>query len=233
MAQKYIPMFRLVIFLLLSFCFIEQNYAQPVQQINKTDIDLTKDLVKSYMLYFKDYDPLAPISHRKARFNHIVDQENPNLSKSDRERAFKIVDAYIRADKGLPVDYKISDKDKKSMEELLGDAQQKQADGMKTMKGEVYRIKNMSYSEYKNFVSQNGQIPYKESDIQKSYNKLHQNDGKQVKVTADKPQPMNYIQAIDILRNPKKHSYDEFSKAMRFIKPEISDEDIKKAWEKR
>jgi hypothetical protein len=83
------------------------------QQAQKSDISVTKDLINAYMDYFKDYDPLAPESVRKARFNKIVDKENPNLSAADRQRAFKIIDTYIRADKGYPVDYQIAEKEKK------------------------------------------------------------------------------------------------------------------------
>jgi hypothetical protein len=90
----------------------------------------------------------------------------------------------------------------------------------------------MSYAEYKAFVTQNGQIPLPESDIQKAYNALHKNDGKQVKISPQTIQPMNYVQAIDILRNPKKYTYKEFSAALHFIKPEVTEVEIKKAWKK-
>jgi len=202
------------------------------QQPQESDMPVTKDLINAYRDYFKDYDPLAPESVRKARFNKIVDKENPNLSEADRQRAFKIVDAYIRADKGYPVDYQIPEKDKKEIENMLNDAEQKKATGMDAMLGETERFKNMSYSEYKAFVTQNGQIPLSESDIQNAYNKLHKNDGRQVKISPQSTQPMNYVQAIDILRNPKKHTYSEFNAAMRFIKPEVTEAEIKEAWKK-
>jgi len=202
------------------------------QQAQKTDISITKDLINVYMDYFKDYDPLAPESVRKARFNKIIDKENLNLSAADRQRVFKIVDAYIRADKGYPVDYQIPEKDKKEIEKMHKDAEQKKASGMDAMLGEAERYKNMSYSEYKAFVTQNGQIPLPESDIQNAYNQLHKDDGKQVQVSKQSTQPMNYVQAVDILRNPKKHTYSEFSAAMRFIKPEVTEAEIKEAWKK-
>jgi len=204
----------------------------PAQQPQKSDMSVTKDLINAYMDYFKDYDPLAPESVRKARFNKIVDKENPNLSAADRQHAFKIVDAYIRADKGYPVDYQIPEKDKKELEKMRNDAEQKKASGIDAMQGEVGRIKSMSYSEYKAFITQNGQIPLPESDIQKAYNVLHKNDGNQVKLSLQASQSMNYVQAIDILRNPKKHTYSEFSTAMHFIKPEVTEAEIKEAWKK-
>ena len=217
-----------VIVLIISLIFGVATAQQP----QKSDMSATKDLINAYMDYFKDYDPLAPESVRKARFNKIVDKENPNLSAADRQRAFKIVDTYIRADKGYPVDYQIPEKDKKELEKMLNDAEQKKASGMDAMQGEVGRIKNMSYGEYKAYVTQNGEIPLPESDIQKAYNALHKNDGKQVPVSPQSTQPMNYVQAIDILRNPKKHTYSEFSAAMHFIKPEVTEAEIKEAWKK-
>jgi hypothetical protein len=213
--------------LLISLIFGVVSAQQP----QKSDLKLTQDLINSYMIYFKSYETLPSEVERKAKFNDIIDKENPSLSKTDRERAFKIVDSYIRADKGELLDFNLSDADKATIQNIISEAQQKEAMGMQGMQTEVNRIQNMTYSEYKAFVTQNGQIPLNESDIQKAYNKLHENDGKQIKVSKDQPQHMNYVQAMDILRNPK--NYNEFSKAMRFINPSISEEDIEQAWQNR
>ena len=88
---------------------------------------------------------------------------------------------------------------------------------MQAMMGEVSRIQNMSYSEYKNFVTQNGQIPLKEVDIKKAYNQMHKNDGKAVTITAQdmqKAKQLTVVEAVDIIQNPNKHSYNEFKAAL-------------------
>ncbi len=218
------------IIILFSLLFIGQIQAQ--QPINQDNL---QDVLSAYMDYFKGYDPLAPEATRKARFNKVVDKENPNLSQADRERAFKIVDAYIRADKGLDTEYKISDKDKQLIKEMLDDAEKQKQKGMQAMMGEVNRIQNMSYEDYKNFVTQNGQLPLKEAEIKKAYNQMHKNDGKAVSITpvdAQKSKQLNQMEAIDILREPNKHTFGEFKAAMKLLKPEMSDEDIQKNWQK-
>ena len=192
-------------------------------------------ILKAYEDYFKEYEALAPISVRKARFNDIVNKENPNLSKSDRDKAFSIVDAYIRADKGLPIETKISEQDQKEIENMLAESNRKKEEGMSAMLSEVNRYKQMTYSEYKAFVTQNGQIALPEKEIRKAYNNLHKEDGKQVSVTGNykKTKVQNQMEAIDILRHPEKHTYSEFQSAFLFLKPDTPETEIRKAWENK
>ncbi len=187
------------------------------------------------MDYFKEYDPLAPEPVRKVKFNKIVDKQNSHLSQADREKAFKIVDAYIRADKGLNTDYKISEKDKQLISNLFASAEKQKEQGMQAMMSEVARYKNMSYSEFKNFITRNGQIPVKEADIKNTYNQMHKTDSKSVTVTAQdkqKTKQLTIIEAVDILQNPNKYNYTEFKAAMKLVQLNVSDEDIQKAWQK-
>ncbi len=217
--------------IIFSLIFLAKVQAQQ-SQINQNNLQA---IIKAYIDYFDEYDPLAPEAVRKAKFNKVVNKENPDLSKADREKAFKIVDAYFRADQGLDPGYRISDEDKKLIQNMLKDAEKQKQKGMQAMMNEVSRYKNMSYEEYKNFVTQNGQIPYKEEDIKKAYNQMHKNDGKAVTLTpadTQKSKQLNQMEAIDILREPKKHGFDEFKAAMKLLQPGISDEDIQKSWNK-
>ena len=219
------------ILILFTLLFLGQIQAQQ-PQINQNNV---QDIVRAYIDYFDEYDPLAPEAVRKAKFNKVVNKENPNLSKANREKAFKIVDAYIRADKGLDPGIRISDQDKQMIQNMLNDARQQKDKGMQAMIGEVNRIQNMSYSEYKNFVTQNGQVPLKEIDIKKAYNQMHKNDGKAVAITEQdkqKAKQLTIVEAVDIIQNPDKHSYNEFKAAMKLIQPNVSDKDIQKTWKK-
>jgi len=216
--------------ILISLLLAVQISAQ--QKIGQ---DNFQDIFSAYMDYFKDYDPLAPEPVRKAKFNKIINKENPNLSQADRDKAFKIVDAYIRADQGLDPGIRISDEDKQFIKNMFADAQKQKEEGMQAMMGEVNRIQNMSYSDYKDFVTQNGQLPVKEIDVKKAYNQMHKTDGKAVAITAEdkqKSKQLTIVEAYDILQKPNKHSYNEFKAAMKLLKPDISDEDIQKIWKK-
>ena len=218
------------IFILFSLLILGQIQAQQ-----PTDQDKAKDIFAAYMDYFKEYDPVAPEPVRKAKFNKIINKENPHLSQADRDKAFKIVDTYIRADQGLDTGIRISDEDKQFIKNMFADAQKQKEKGMQAMMGEVTRYQNMSYSEFKGFITQNGQIPVKEADIKKAYNQMHKNDGKAVTITPkdkEKSKQLNQIEAIDILREPKKHTFTEFKAAMKLLKPEVSDDDIQSEWKK-
>ena len=214
--------------LILSLLILGKTQAQ--QTIDKANF---QDVVHAYMDYFQGYDPLAPESVRKARFNAIVNKENPNLSQTDRERAFKIVDAYIRADKGLDSDFKISDEDKQLIENMWSDAERQKQKGVRAMNEEINRYKSMSYNGYKAFITQNGSLGLPENEIQKAYNAMHKTDGKQVSITQKNTLKLDMVQAIDILREANKHTYQEFKAAMLVIKPDISEEEIQKAWSNR
>ncbi len=218
-----------VLFFIFIGLLMQISFAQQPQEVDKQNF---KDVVQAYMDYFQEYDPLAPESVRKAKFNEIVNKENPNLSLSDREKAYTIVDAYIRADKGLETTIEISDDDQKFIENLLTDAENQKQAGMQAMISEVNRYKNMSYAEYKASVTQNGQIPLPESEVQKAFNVMHKEDGKQVQVTTDSPK-MDIVQAIDIINKPATHTFSEFRAAMLFINKDIPDDEIKKAWAKK
>jgi len=221
-----------VILLILIGISINMSLAQQPSSILETNLG---EMLKAYEDYFKEYDPLAPISVRRTRFNDIVNKENPNLSKSDREKAFSIVDAYIRADKGLPVETKISEQDQKEIENMLAEAKEKKEVGVKAMMGEVNRYKKMSYSEYKTFITQNGQILLDEIEIRKAYNAMHKNDGKQVPINGNfkKTKVQNQMEAVDILQHPEKHTYAEFRSAILFLKPDIPETEIRKIWESK
>jgi len=222
-----------VILLILIGISINMSLAQQPSSVHKISHG---EMLKAYEDYFKDYDPLAPEPVRKAKFNKIVDKQNPNLSQADRERAFKIVDTYIRADQGLDAGINISDKDKQLIKNMLTDAEKQKEKAMQAMMGEAARYKKMSYAEFKNFITQNGQIPYKEAELKKAYNQIHKNDGKAITITAkdkQKSKQLNQMEAVDILREPGKHSFEEFKAAMKLLKPGISDEKIHKYWQKK
>ncbi len=216
----------IVAFLFLMYSGFAQD---PVRQEN------LQDIIRAYMEYFDEYDPMAPEQIRKAQFNKVIDQENPDLSPEDRQKAFKIVDAYIRADKGLDPGLEISEEDRQTIKELWEDAEKKKETGIQAMLGEVARYQNMSYDEFKQFITQNGQIPYHEADLKKAYNEMHRNDGKQVEITPEDMQEkhqMNELEAVDVIREPDKHTYDEFRTAMKVLKPGLSEEEIQQYWQK-
>jgi len=219
-------LFTLIIVILFSAGMLGQN--------NTTlNHEQTMLVAKKLMKYYNQYENGAPIALKKAKFNEYVDEVNPNLSPEDRKKSFAIVDAYISASKGKKIDLNLTPEQEQELSKMLAEAQQKEQEGMQAMLVKVQEIKNMSYAEYKKFVTHNGQITLPESDIQKAYNQMHKNDGKQVKLTKKKSKIDNPVMAIDIVQHPEKHNYQEFKAAMKFLKPDISQEEIQKIWNKQ
>ena len=186
---------------------------------------------KKLMEFDEQFDNGAPESLKKAKFDEFVDELNPELSKEDRKKAYDVVNWYIKASKGQKADIPLNEGQQKQIEQMLKDTEQQKQSGMQALHTKVQELKNMSYSEYKNYVTDNGNIYLPEDEIQKAYNQMHKNDGRQVQVTpVDKTKIDNPVIAMDIVQHPEKHSYSEFKTALKFLDPDISEDDIKKAW---
>jgi len=186
---------------------------------------------KKLIDFDEQFDNGAPESLKKAKFNEFVNQLYPEMSGKDREKAYSVVNWYIKASKGQKIDISLSEEQQKQIEQMLKEAEQKQLEGLQAMYGKVAEIKKMSYAEFKNYVTNNGETYLPENEIQKAYNQIHKSDGKQVKVTpVNKTKIDNPVMAIDIIQNKDKHTYQEYKAAFKLLKPDMSDEDIKKAW---
>ncbi len=202
---------------------------------NELTQEQTMLAIKKLIELDEQYDKGAPESVKKAKFNEYVDQLNPSLSQTERNKAYAVVNAYISGSKGQKTDISLSEKQSEEIRQMLQNATQKKDAGMQVLGAKMAELKAMSYAEYKDYVTQNGQIPLPETDIQKSYNQLHKEDDKQVKVTSEKPSNKidNPIIAMDIIQNPDKHTYQEFRVAIKFLKPDISDEQVNKLWQQK
>ena len=218
----------ILIFLLQAGIVIAQNNDH---QLSNEQAMLA---AKKLMEFDEQFDNGAPESLKKAKFDEFVDELNPELSKEDRKKAYDVVNWYIKASKGQKTDISLTDEQQKQIEQMLNETEQKKQAGMQALNAKMQDLKSMSYSEFKAYVTQDTELPMPESDIQKAYNQLHKDDGKQVTVTpADNTKIDNPVTAIDIVNNPEKHSYSEFRAALKFLDPNLSDEEIKKAWNKK
>jgi len=215
----------ILIFLLSAGIITAQNNDKPLS--NEQALSAAKKLME----FDEQFDNGAPESLKKAKFNEFVDEVNPELSEEDRKKAYDVVNWYIKASKGQKTDIQLNEEQQKQLEQMLNETEQKKEAGMQVLNAKMQELKNMSYSEYKNYVTQNGEIYLPENEIQKAYNQLHKDDGKQVKLTpVNKTKIDNPMTAIDIIEHPEKHTYNEFRSAMKFLDPDINEEDIKKVW---
>jgi len=90
----------------------------------------------------------------------------------------------------------------------------------------------MSYPEFESTVIKI-QPNASKREIKETYNKMHNNDGKQVAITAadDEMTPQQQmLWAIETIQNPK--NYDEFVKAAKILDPKIPESKLRGGWEK-
>ncbi len=93
-------------------------------------------------------------------------------------------------------------------------------------------LKNMPYPEFEAKVMKL-QPNLSKREIKEAYNKMHLNDGKQVKITeADNvlTPEQQMLWAIKAIEQPK--SYEEFEKAAKILNPKISEEKLRQGWDK-
>ncbi len=219
-----------VLMIFLSFGVI--NAQNENSQLNYNEVT---EIVKILIDFDEQFDNGAPESLKKAKFDEFVDKLHPEMIKADRKKAYSIVNWYIKASKGQRTEIPLSDEQVQEVEQMLHDTENKKQMGMEAMLGKLHEVQNMSYGEYKNYVTNNGDIYLPEAEIQKAYNKMHKNDGRQVKVTEKKESTKidNPIIAISIIDNPDKHTYQEFRAAILYLDANVPEEKIKQAWKEK
>ncbi len=211
----------LCIFLLLS-----------VQRTNAQQLDSLQNQVMKLMKFYDSYKDGSPESLKKANYNDAVDEiSGGTATQSDKDAAYKIIDAYIKGDKALEQNSEHDGNDN-NFDEAVGNMDEVK-EALRIMEEQQTRFMNMSYSEFESTILGANPVADKK-EIKKAYNAMHKNDGKQVAIT-DADNEMTELQkqmwAIETLNNPK--NYEEACKAMKILKPEITESEMKAAWAKR
>lgn len=225
--------------------------AQDVPQIPSAgSIDSLKTTVKKLINYYDSYENGSPESLKKAKYNDAVDEmSGGTATQKDKNDAYKIIDAYIKADTKKSTDTggdsndtdADSDQDsgidlginQQEMEDMANDAQQQAEQGQQFAEEAVNNLMNMSYAEYESYILVMNPLLCRK-DIQKSYNQMHQNDGKHVSVdpNCEESKMQKQMKAIDILNHPKEHTYSQYRSAILFLSPNTSESEIRAAWNK-
>jgi type III secretory pathway component EscR len=225
---------RIIYFLLVLLIYTCSQAQNENQHLSEKQVSM---LVQKMMQFYQQYDKGAPESLKKAKFNEYVNQVNPALSEEEREQAYVIVNAYIMADKGEAVDLGITDEEKQELQGMFEQAAEQQQTGNEAAMQKVAELKQMTYNEYRDYVTQNGQLYIDENEIRKAYNAMHSDDKqRQVALEEQEGKPVkvdNTVQAIDIVNNPGKYTYEEFRQAVKFLKPQATDEEINQIWSQR
>lgn len=219
----------ILLFLLISFAFVQVANAQPNVQIPQS-LDSLSTKVMKLMEFYDTYEDGSPESLKKAKYNDAVDEiSGGTASEKAKEDVYKIIDAYIKGDKALEKDSEQNDTNDQDFDEAIKNTDEAKA-AISYLNQQKGMFQQMSYSEFETYVEKENPFASK-TDIKQAYNKMHQNDGKQVSIATDNEkmtEAQKQMWAIDILQNPE--SYEKFSKACKILKPKLSESEIRKAW---
>lgn len=217
-----------IFFLVMVFSLQAQEKTQKRKELEKGTKEL-QNQVKSLLDYYQKYEKNTSKKDKKNALDKAIDDlaGKGNVSEKDKSDAFKVIDAYITADK-TPTKHK---PEKKQI--TIKDSPEVKRQAQDYFNAAKNSLLAMPYSEYeKNIWVENPMASRRE--IKESYNKLHENDGKSVSISAndnDLTDTQKQVNAYFTLENAK--TYEEFKKAIKVLNPKASDEDIKKAWNNR
>jgi len=152
------------------------------------------------------------------------------VSKAQKTGSKIISNDSIRKSQDKLINYYENNKNG-SLEEVIKKTDQFK-DAEKAIDKGMNDLKNMPYPEFEaKVIKLHPNLSKKE--IKEVYNKMHLNDGKQVKITevdnALTPEQQMFW-AIKAIEQPK--SYEEFEKAAKILNPKISAEKLRQGWDK-
>jgi hypothetical protein len=214
---------------LLSISFVQAQNTTQVPQ----GIDSLQNKVMKLMQFYDSYDDGSPESLKKAKYNDAVDEiSEGTATQSDKDAAYKIIDAYIKGDKALENDKPEQNTNEQSFDDAIENSKEVQ-EALKFVEQQKTILTQMSYPDFETYVLNANPLAGKK-EIKTAYNAMHKTDGKQVTVTpADEEmtEMQKQVWAFGILENPK--NYEEFRKACKILNPKFSDTEIRKVWENR
>lgn len=218
---------KLILVFLSLVAFVQVSIAQEKTTNNVTPDEINKAVSKLFE-YYRSYEDGSTQSQKNAKFDNAFDVlTKESATSKDKNDAFKIVDAYIKADQNPSAD---NESNGSQNDFIKKTDEYKEAE--KTINCGMNHLMNMSYSDFESTVLKL-QPNSGKREIKGTYNQMHQNDGKKVPMTAadDEMTPQQQMMwAIKTIENPK--NYEEFAKAAKILDPKIPETKLRQGWEK-
>ncbi len=217
-----------IINVLFVFSFIISVNAQekPSAKEMSKGVEELQKTSKSLMNYYQKYEENTSDKDKKKAFDKAVDDMSEGeATQNDKDKAFKLIDAYIKADNTPVQPHSAGRKVKlEDQPEIKRQAQQQ----FNTAKNELL---NLSYKEFEARIWIIKPMASKR-EIKESYNQLHKNDGRSVSITAaDDELTKTQIQVNALNQMEAAKTYEEYSNAIKILMPNASEKDMRKAWE--
>lgn len=223
--MKYIC--SLILFMSISFVYAQEETLK-LEEIEQGAKEL-QNQVKSLFDYYEKYDKSTSEKEKKDALDKAIDDMagKGNVSEKDKSDAFKIIDAYINADKA-PTQKK---PEKKQI--AIEDSPEVKEKAQEYFNAAKNNLLSMSYAEYeKNIWVTNPMASRRE--IKESYNQLHQNDGKSVSISASDDELTKTQKQVNAFNQMEKATtYEEYKEAFLILNSRLTDEEIRKAWKNR
>jgi len=218
------------IILILSVVFsLQAQDDTPTPEELQEGTKQLQEQVQSLMNFYQKYEEKTSDKEKKQAYDKAVDKLDPQgeATEKDKEDAFKIIDAYIKADQAPSQPQpKREEVELKKQPEIKRQAQEQ-------FDTALARLKAMSYTEYEAHVWQISPMSTRR-EVKESYNNLHKDDGRSVSISAADDEPtekQRQIKAFNQMANAT--TYGEYKEALLILYPNLTDKEIRNAWNNR
>ena len=212
----------------LAFSLHAQKETPTTEELQEGTKEL-QEQVQTLMNFYQKYEEKTSDKDKKQAYDKVVhklDTEGEATEK-DKEDAFKVIDAYIKADQAP------SQPQPKSEEVELKDHPEIKQQAQEQFDTALNHLMAMSYDEYEAHVWQASPMSTRR-EVKESYNNLHKDDDRSVSISAADDEPtetQRQVNAYNQIENAK--TYTEYRDAVKILMPNLSEEEIREAWEKR
>ncbi len=210
------------------------SFAQEVQQIpDSLGIDSLQIQVMKLIDFYESYDDNSSESVKKAKYDDAINEiSNGTASEQDKEDAYLIIDAYIKADKGLEENTNPQGEEEESFEDIINNTEEvKNAEAH--VEQQITNLMQMSYSEFESYIEASNPMLTKR-EIKESYNEIHKNDGRAITISAaDDILTEDQIKVNAFLQLESASTYEEFKQAIQILNPDVTEAEIRKAWDNK
>ena len=188
-----------------------------------------QEQVKSLMNFYQKYEEKASDKEKKRAYDKAMEKLDPQgkATKKDREDAFKVINAYIKADQAP------SQPQPKREEVELKEQPEIKRQAQEQFDAALARLKAMSYTEYEAHVWQISPMSTRR-EVKESYNNLHKDDGRSVSISAADDEPTEKQRQVNAFKQMgNATTYGEYKEALLVLNPNLTDKEIRKGWNNR
>ncbi len=218
-----------IILILSMFLSLQAQEETPTAEELQEGTKELQDQVKSLMNLYEKYEENTSDQDKKQAYDKAVDKLDTKgeATQKDKEDAFSIIDAYIKADQAP------SQPQPEREQVELKDHPEIKRQAQEQFDAALAHLMAMSYTEYEAHIWQASPMATRR-EIKESYNNLHKDDGRQVSISTADDAPtetQRQVNAFNQMENAT--NYNEYKEALLILNPNLTDKEIRNAWDNR